>query len=93
MTQHETGVGQVVVKRTGESVGQVGYTVRQFYPPGSALLATDATVDLEFMLAAKFQAAREVLTLKLKDGRLMDFYVTTVGLPHTVEITVASWPS
>lgn len=41
------------------------------------------------MVAVKHQAARELLTLHLEDGQLMDFYVkTTRGPDDGIGITV-----
>ena len=82
------GQGEVFNAKTLESLGEFAYQLDVNRPMGSVLWETDLSVDLNWKSAVRAQRDNALLTLKVEDGRYVDFYVTQTGVEY-VGVTAA----
>jgi hypothetical protein len=80
MTDHLSGVGDVVIKRSGETVAtRVSYSAYLTHPDPGRLGSIDAEIDVPTHVAVRLIGAGHLLTLRMQDGREFDFYVQRVS--------------
>ena len=88
-TQYLAGVGEVFVKKTGQPVCRAHYRIAIAHPSrGGENL--HAAIDLDDATAHRLLKEASLLTLRLDDGRDLDFFVTGIsGIGGDVDVTVS----
>jgi hypothetical protein len=87
MDEHLSGEGDVLVKKTGEHVTSTHYDLTITHPPQGRLGHVDADIGLDEHVARRLLVAGDLLTLRLSDGREVDFYVQAVSGFGAVNVT------
>jgi len=85
--EQRDGFGEVFVQASRESLGTFKYWLSVGRRKGSLLWHIDAKIDLESSLAIKALSENLRLTLRIEDGRCVDFFVSGFSFTHGVSIT------
>lgn len=85
LDEHLSGTGAVYVKKTRELVGRFPY---ELHTTVAHLRHTDAWIEIDWKTAIPLQREAALLVLSLEDGRFVDFFITSVVVGGSVDVTV-----
>jgi len=90
MLENLSGIGDVYVRETRESIGRFPFSLRAYQRPGRVIVSIDLEVKLDGASATRFVTANTPLVLRVPGGRCVDFYVSSVsGFGDRVGVTPA----
>jgi hypothetical protein len=87
MNEHLSGEGDVLVMKTGDHVARTHYDLTVTHPSHGHLEHIDADIALDEHIARRLIIAGDLLTLRLSDGRMVDFYMQAVSGFGAVNVT------
>jgi hypothetical protein len=90
VTEYLSGLGDVFVKKSGESIGRAHYMLAITHPASVQPNQIHAVVQLDGTVARRLLREAAMLVLRLDDGRYLDFVVTSVGgFDNAAEVTAS----
>jgi hypothetical protein len=87
MTEHLSGEGDVLVKKTGEHVARAHYDLAVTHSAQGRRGHIDVQIALDGHVARRLLIVNDLLTLRRSDGREVDFYVQAVSGSGAVNVT------